>query len=58
MKVLMALMSVFILMSCSSHHRNPTSVDDTGAQKQDSMRDENNYDQQQHIRNQFPGRSY
>lgn len=48
MNILKLLLTVLFLMSCSS-------VDESGAEKKQSMEDRSQYEQQQQIRNQFPG---
>lgn len=53
MKILMIILSVFVLISCSSKKRDPSW--DDGAQKQDSIQEQSEYEQQEQIRNQFPG---
>ena len=51
MKTFFMLMTIF-LIGCSS--QKPATWD--GAQRQETMKDENRQQQQQQFRNQFPGR--
>jgi hypothetical protein len=54
MKILLGFLTLFILMSCASKEMTW----DSGAQRQESMQDQNINDQQDQLRNQFGGRSY
>jgi hypothetical protein len=54
MKILFGFLTVCILMSCSSKK----ATWDGGAQRQESMQDQNKNDQQDQLRNQFGGRNY
>ena len=54
MKILLGFLTLFILMSCASKEM----AWDSGAQRQESMQDQNINDQQDQLRNQFGGRSY
>ena len=54
MKNLLGFLTLFILMSCSTKKANW----DGGAQRQESMQDQNKNDQQYQLRNQFGCRSY
>ncbi len=54
MKILLGFLTLFILMACSTKKASW----DGGAQRQESMQDQNINDQQNQLRNQFGGRSY
>jgi hypothetical protein len=54
MKILLGFLTLLILMSCASKEMTW----DSGAQRQESMQDQNINDQQDQLRNQFGGRSY
>lgn len=52
MKIVIGVLSIFVLISCSS--RQPSSWDD-GAQKQEAIQEQTQVEQQETLRNQFPG---
>lgn len=55
MNYLMSLLSIFILISCSSPGPQRRSAWDDGAQKQQDYQMERQQEQQERLRNQFPG---
>lgn len=57
MKYVIALLSILVLMSCSSSKNNDKQAWDDGAQKQEDYQVEQRQEQQEKIRNQFPGPS-
>lgn len=57
MKYVMAILSIFVLISCSSSENKKKQAWDDGAQKQEDYQVEQQQETQERIRNQFPGPS-
>jgi len=54
MKIFMRVLTVLVLISCST-----TGQDwENGAQRQEAIESETRVEQQEHIRNQFPARTF